>query len=240
MLSVVTWLWDDPTYRWNAHFRYGVEHVKILRAAVARNLTLEHEFVLVTDRPEGDYGPDVRVVPLWSDYRELTGWRGKGHGCWHRLKAFDELTGQRLGERFVWLDLDCVVTGNLDSLFSRTEDFVAWRDANPPTPYCGSMVMMTAGARQRVWDEFDANPDRAQARCREQRYIGTDQAWIGTCLGPGEATWGPEHGVYNFRHDLKDGTLPSNAKLVFFTGPVDPSQPELQAAHPWIKEHWRD
>jgi len=199
---------------------------------------MDHEFVLVTDQPDADYGPGVRIVSLWDDFRDLPGWRGKGHGCWHRLNAFDREVGKRLGERFVWMDLDCVVVGSLDPVFDRAEDFVAWKDSNPPTPYCGSMIMMDAGARQAVWDDFRRDPEAAQRKAR--RYIGTDQAWIGAHLGPGEATWTSADGVYNFRHDIVRRGLPTGARVVFFTGPVDPSQAQLRRDHPWIDEHWHD
>jgi hypothetical protein len=107
---------------------------------------------------------------------------------------------------------------------------------------------MKPGARSEVWTEFDRNPAVAIARAR--RYIGTDQAWIGECLGPSEETWGPEDGVYNYKHDLVRGAhakygpnatvpLPTNARLVFFTGPVDPSQRETQEQSPWVLDHWR-
>lgn len=234
MLSVVAWLWRDGEYRFNHLFEYGREHVERLFSAVNRNLSMPHENVLITDHLTRYENVD-RVVPLWSDYRDLPGWRGKGHGCWHRLKAFDRDTGLGIGKRFVWLDLDCVITGELDSLFGRTEDFVVLRDVNPPTPYCGSMVMMDAGCRQRVWDLFHVNPKAAMQRSRG--LIGTDQAWMGRILKD-EATWGPDDGVYNFRHDMREGPLPDNARIVFFTGPRDPSQRELQKQHPWIMKHW--
>jgi len=35
------------------------------------------------------------------------------------------------------------------------------------------------------------------------------------------------------------GKLPDNARIIFFNGSYDPSQPELQAECPWVKEHWR-
>lgn len=237
MIRVVTFLWTDPTYRWNSHFIYGADHVRRLFAAVDRNLTMPHENVLITDRPDGDYGRNVRVVPLWDDYRDLPGWRGVGRGCWTRLRAFSPEMADFIGPRFVWLDLDCVITGGLDVLLDRPEEFVAWRDVHPSTPYCGSMMMMTAGARAQVWDEFRA--DHRAAMKRAQGMIGTDQAWIGTCLGRGEATWGPEHGVYNYRVEVSGrANLPANARLVFFTGPNDPSMPQIQAKHPWIGQHW--
>lgn len=234
MISVVAWLWHDSEYRFNHLFQYGRQHVEKLFAAVNENLSLPHENVLITDSP-GDYANVDRIVPLWSDYRHLPGWRGQGHGCWHRLKAFDRETGLQLGKRFVWLDLDCVITGSLDPLFDRPEDFVAWKDSNPPTPYCGSMMMMDAGARQSVWDEF--NRDHEAAMLKAKGLIGTDQAWIGRHLGEAEATWGPEDGVCNYKFDIvrrHNGQLPSNARIVFFTGACDPSQPELQEKHEWL------
>lgn len=233
MLRVVAWLWHDSDYRFNYLFKYGREHVERLFASVNRNLTLEHENVLITDHIT-EYANVDRVIPLWQDFRHLPGWRGKGHGCWHRLKAFDRDTALEIGERFVWLDIDCVITGELDSVFSRTEDFVALRDANPPTPYCGSMIMMDAGCRQRVWDEFNADPDAAMKKARG--LIGTDQAWMGRMLKD-EAVWDTSHGVYNFRHDMGE-TLPKDARIVFFTGPRDPSQTALQKQHPWIIRYW--
>lgn len=239
MLTVFAWLWDDPLYRWNKHFRYGPEHVRVLRASVARHLRMPHEFLLITDRPDDDYGPGVRTMRLWDDFRGLPGWRSNGGGCWHRLKAFDRKVGRRIGARFVWLDLDCVITGPLDPLFDRPEPFVTLENANPPTLYCGSMMMMTPGARQEVWDDFAASPAGAMSLCQRKKLIGTDQAWITARLGPGEPTWGMRDGVYNFRHQMKDGPLPRDARIVFFTGPIDPSQPELQREHGWIGEHWR-
>lgn len=237
MIRVVTFLWNDPTYRWNPYFRYGEDHVRRLFASVDRNLSLPHENVLITDRPDIDYGANVRVVRLWDDYRHLPGWRGVGHGCWVRLKAFAPEMAQIIGPRFVWMDLDCVITGNMDPLLARPELFVAWKDVHPSTPYCGSMMMMDAGARAKVWTEFHADPERAMRLAKP--FIGTDQAWISACLGPREATWGPADGVYNFRAEVKQASLPRNARIVFFTGKHDPSMPELQRQHPWIAEHWR-
>jgi len=249
MIAVVTFLWSDPTYRWNHLFTYRAEHVEKLFASIDRHLSLPHENVLVTDvgHLADSWAHVDRVVPMWDDHRNLPGWRGKGRGCYPRLKAFDPDVGQQLAgdaEHFVWFDLDCVITGDLDPLFEDVPSFKAWRDANPPTPYCGSMIAMRPGARTRVWTLFNRNPHDAIARARH--YIGTDQAWIGHCLGLNEATWGTEDGVYNFRHDLvrqssdvHEIALPDNARLVFFTGPVDPSQKETQEQCPWISEHWR-
>jgi hypothetical protein len=240
MLQVVTFLWNDPKYRWNATYRLEHTHVRRLFGGVSRYLKIPHETVLVTDTPEAIdpvYCHADRVIKLWPDLREYG-------GCYTRLRAFAKDMREIIGQRFVWLDLDAVITGPLDTLFNRPEPFIAWKDVHPPTPYCGSMVMMNAGARAHVWEQARRIiPMRVTAPGQwcHRRYIGTDQAFIGQALGRGEATWTPADGVYNWRAEIvrkHNGALPDNARIVFFTGPSDPSMASVRATSPWITEHW--
>ena len=236
-LTVVSWLWHDPQFRFRDRVTYGPEHVNVLRSMVRRNLSLPHEFVCITDDPAG-LDPDIRVIPLWDDLRNLG-------GCYTRLKAFAPEMAEIIGPRFVWIDIDCVVTGSLDPLFSRTEDFVIWANGIGD-PYCGSMVMMTAGARPQVWTEFD--PIASPRASRDLGYIGTDQGWISACLGTEEATWTAADGVLSRIHVMGGGLPgrarrmgrardPKDARIVFFHGPYDPQK--LRETIPWIAEHWR-
>lgn len=248
MLTVACWLWRDEHYRWNNLFRYGPDHVNRLRNMVERHLAMDHEFVCVTDDPEG-IDPDIRIVPIWRDRYGLG-------GCYRRLEAFSLERGLQIGRRFVWFDLDCVIVGDITPLLDRPEPFVAWRPQYGPTPYCGSMMMMDAGAREQVWRDF--NPGSSPLEGKKRGYVGTDQAWVSVRI-PGEAVWTPEDGIYNFFGHLLPksrlpgraarrgyklngrpyGSLPDDARIVFFTGPRDPSQPTIQALSPWIVEHWR-
>lgn len=227
-LAICTFLWDDNDYRWKDKYTYGVEHVEKLGRSLKRHLTVPYEYVLVTDySPELFSEPD-RVVPLWDDNRDMG-------GCYVRLKAFDKATGEQLGKRFMWLDLDIVITSNIDHLVDHDYDFWSWVDPNPPTPYCGSLIGMKAGARQKVWDKFDRENSKRAAK----HYIGTDQAWIAHCLGRTEKKFGQEDGVYSYKKHIskkhKDGTLPSNCCMVVFHGAVDPSTEQ----DIWINEHWQ-
>lgn len=237
MLTVCCWLWRDENYRFNHLFRYGPDHVNTLAAMVRRNLNMDYEFACITDDPAG-LDPGIRVIPLWDDLREMG-------GCYTRMKAFAPEMADIIGPRFVWMDVDCIVTGDLTPLFDRPEDFVIWGHDVGATPYCGSMVMMTAGSRREVWDEFD--PVTSKAAGKALRYVGTDQAWIAARL-PGEATWTTADGVlsrYNvgirgkMEKPAMNPHLPPDARVVFLHGPYDPSQPKLQARHPWIAEHYR-
>lgn len=212
MLKIVTFLWRDPEYRFAG--RYGPDHVNRLRAGVERGLKRPHEFISVTDDPTG-IDDRVKVVPLWNDARHLG-------GTWVRVKLFAPEMRDILGERFVLMDLDCVVTGDLTPLFDTDADFVTTRSKHRKTEYNTGFFILTAGSRAEVWDRFD--PATSPARCDEAGAIGWEQAWVSLVLGPGERTWGPEDGVLNYRYDvLEGGRDPEDARVVFFPGNYDPS-----------------
>ena len=146
--------------------------------------------------------------------------------------------GTVFGRRFVSMDLDLVIKGDLRPLFDRADDFVIYGDTNPRTFYNGSLFLMTAGARPQVWTTFDRiESPRAAHRAG---HFGSDQGWISYCLGPKEAKWTAADGVYSFKNDLlKTGKLPTDARVVVFHGEQDPWAPRVQQAHAWVVEHYR-
>lgn len=248
VISVVTFKWR-PTGRYRSEF--SAEQVNILRRMVARHYSDSHQFICVTDDPTG-LDPEVKVVPLWDDYAEIpnpsfTG----GPSCYRRLKVFSRGIGEVLGERFVCLDLDMLITGDLRPLLNRTEDFIAWKNPNPLWPYNGSMFMLTAGTRPEVWESFD--PETSPAISHAAKCKGSDQGWMSYVLGKGEATWGPEDGVWSYQDEIVGrrrilrgrfinpgvGMLPKNAKVIVFHGPVDPWSRAARVLTPWVKEHYR-
>lgn len=236
MLRVVCFKW-----RTAAGYRstFGPAQVLTLRSMVARHYRAPHEFVCITDDACGIDG-DIRVIPLWGDHAEVPNpWRVGNPSCYRRLKLFSREARELIGERFVVLDLDAVLCGDLRPLWDRAEDFVIWGDTARGTPYNGSMWLLKAGARPQVWERFD--PRRSPLATRQANLIGSDQAWIGLCLGPHERKWTAADGVYSFRNELqarKPPRLPANARAVFFHGNFDPWMPAVQRAHPWIREHY--
>lgn len=234
MISVVCFKWHAEAYR----SKFTGQHVNILRNMVARHYPEPHRFICITDDAEGiDAG--IEVVPLWHDHAHIPNpsFRG-GPSCYRRLKVFSREFEQIAGPRFVCIDLDVVIMGDLRPLLNRTEPFIAWRDPGGIWPYNGSMVMMTAGARSQVWDEFDpiTSPQEAHAaRCK-----GSDQGWMSYKLRPGEATWRTEDGVLSYHLDLDKGKAepPPGARVVMFHGKPDPWDDEAQV-HRWIREHYR-
>ncbi len=237
LLTFVCWKWKpQPGYR----SQFTATHVNVLAAMIARHYRRPHRVICVTDDAEG-IDQAIGIETLWPDHGRLQSPHGpKNPSCYRRLKIFSAEARRMFGERFVSLDLDCVITGDLVPLFERREDIVLWGDTNPHTYYNGGLLLMSAGAREQVWTGFDPATSPAQARKLGQ--FGSDQAWIGACLGPDEARWTRKDGVYSYRMHVarppSRGRLPAGARIVLFHGAVDPWSPEAQRLG-WVREHWR-
>lgn len=233
MITVCCFKWAKPGYR----STFTAEHVLVLRNMVARHYQKPHRFVCITDDARGL--ESIETVKLWDDYKDIPSPHG-GHNpsCYRRLKLFSRDIGSVLGQRFVTVDLDTVITGNMSPLWDRTEDFIIWGETNPKSFYNGSMFMLTAGSRAQVWEDFD--PVKSPRMALKAGRFGSDQGWISHRLGRGEATWGRTDGVYSFRVHIQPfgGSLPNGARIVFFHGKEDPWGYKAQQ-YPWIREHWR-
>jgi hypothetical protein len=236
VLTFVCWRWREAVgYR----SKFAPETVYALREMIRRHYAPAHRFVCVTDRPEEL--PGVETVRLWDDCARIPSPIGHSYpSCYRRLKLFAPDAGEIFGERVVSVDLDVVVTGDLEPLFDRPEDFVIWGESDFPrtTPYCGSLWMLRTGTRPQAWTEFDpkTSPKTAwKAGCR-----GSDQGWLAYKLGTREATWGKRDGIYSWRKDLaklKDRALPAGARMVIFHGKQDPwTYPAQQVA--WVRQYY--
>ena len=239
MISVVAFKWNRSTEGMqlpSSIAQYGPEHVNILYHSVQRNTTVPHRFICVTDDARGLH-PDIEVVDLW-DYCRYLG------GCYNRLYIFSSGVEDLFGHRFIAIDLDCVVTSNIDHILNRTEDFVINEyniQANNHAThqyYNGGIIMMNAGARDEIWKEFDPSttPELLQPRKDRTELVGSDQAWISHRLGPGEATFTKRDGVYDYRKLDDRKILPHDAAIVMFAGKRDPMTEYKRS--PWVAEHW--
>jgi len=196
-LRVVTWLWGAPK---GAKVSFGADQVNTLLSMVDRHYRLPYEMVCVTDDSKGIDGA-VRTLKLPNDYAHLEHPQlGQGHStCYRRLQMFAPEMADILAPRFVSVDLDVVVMGDLEPLWKRKEEYVGWSPGFFWSPYNGSMTLMTAGSRRQVWDKFRANPGKVTGEAAAQGLVGTDQAVVAHVLGPGQPVWTDQDGVWAFR-----------------------------------------
>ncbi len=226
----MTWLWRQPLGRTD----YTADHVNVWAAMVRRHLTIPHRLACVTDM-SGGIEAGVEIIPPPRDFEAETipTWGPDRPQCLRRLALFRPDAARLFGERFVSMDMDCVVAGSLDPLFDRPEDIVLY--ASPPStaieprPYNGSMVLMNAGARPQVFERFTSEG----AIEAGARYAGSDQAWISHVLGAGEATWSEDDGVYWWGR----WSEAAPARLMFFPG--QPKPWDLLHRHSWVAANYR-
>lgn len=232
----VTFKWrPKPGYR--SHF--GAEQVNTLWSMLGRNYDGPCRLTCITDDAAG-ISREVRVIPLWEFGAKLESPHGAGNpSCYRRLPIYGEKGRELIGPRFMTWDLDVLICRNINPIVDVPEDFRIWGDTAKGTPYNGSLMLQTACARRKVWDEFD--PVESPKRGRALGYIGSDQAWIAACLGPNERKWTRADGVYSYRNEIArigTGLLPTDARIVVFHGFYDPWHPTMRAKHPWVRRHY--
>lgn len=215
MLTVVSWLWVQPEGRTT----YKAEHVWIWADMVSRNLAMPHRLLCVTS--ETDLPPNVERIDPPGEFEDVQPkWGPRKPNCFRRLVMFRRDAAKTFGQRFVSIDLDVVIGGQLDPLFDRSEDLVLFKGTSPKRPYNGSMMLIRAGCRPQVYEDFD----QAGADASGEAFHGSDQAWLAHKLGWNEATWDESDGVHYFK--AGGWSNRKQPRVVFFPGP-----PRLK---PWV------
>jgi hypothetical protein len=234
-LFVCSWLWGT---KWKAAY------AQRLFAALERNIAQDYRSVLITDQTSvTSVGADI-VLPIEDADRSLL----SQPGCLVRMRMFDPAFQARIGavpgDRIVNIDVDAVVTGALDPLFDRHDEFTILQRVNQtnPCPFNGSLWMLRAGRRHDVFTDFSFEAYRA--RRVPVHAIPDDQGWLHHKF-PNAAAWTAADGVYAFKKigwpgitrigdDQYRHALPGNARVVAFPG-RDPGRYQWLG---WVRQHW--
>lgn len=219
---------------------YSYDYVNKLYSSILRNTTVPFHFHCFTENTAG-IDPNVITHPL--PHNGLDGW-------WNKLYLFSNEMPIR--GRIFFVDLDTLITGNVDNLLSVTEGFVVLRDffhglANGVhAESIGSGLMSyDAGTYDFMWKKFIDNPKKAIQQIRphgDQRYIqnSLDNFLYWQDLYPNQ--------VVSFKVHCNNG-LAKDARIVCYHG--KPSIPEsintrTRVPHfdiqpqPWVEDHWKE
>lgn len=219
--------------------RYGPEFANRLYSAVARNMNEAFRFLCFTDDPQGlDKNIETFPLPQIKLPSEIAS------TPWRKLSLWQcPLADITSGDVLV-LDLDLVITGSLKPFF----DFM-------PGEYCvienwtqagknignTSVFRIPIGRYEKVYSQFNNAPETVLSSFRiEQQYISHTIS---------EQKFWPASWCLSFKHSLlpafpfnwfKTPNLPSDAKVIAFTGHPDPD--EARDGHwpaPWYKRHYK-
>lgn len=214
--------------------KYDADYVNKLFCGVRRNTTVDFTFHCFTDDSEGLH-EDIVAHPL--PHTNVSGW-------WQKLYMFsDEIN---IEGRMLFLDLDTLITGNIDHYITQTAGFIVLRDLWAGGINVGSAIMsFEVGKHKQIWDTFIADPTAAINLLRPHG----DQKWIQR-HEPNRMYWQdlcPKE-IMSFKSDCRGG-LPANAKIVCYHGA--PSIPESihETTHvqrfvipptAWVKDYWKN
>lgn len=236
-VTVVSWLWGSGSYR----HKFTAQHANALEAMVRHHYDGDIRFVTITDDPRGITG---ETFPLWDDCNNLVNASGAQlPSCYRRLRLFDREINKHFGDRICSIDLDTVITGNLNDILDRTEPFVGWhqKGQNHDRVYNGSLWIFDAEKYQFMWDDFD--PKKSPQIAHNAGYNGSDQSWISYKLAGKEAAWTEADGVHSWPREVrhrKDKSLPEGAKVIMFHGSNKPWDKKARDESPWMKNWWGD
>lgn len=203
--------------------KYPARYVNILYASVARNITGPFRFICMTD-DANDLQQGIEVHPIPELGCQIP---PEVPGIWRKTVLWSPgLCG--LNGPALFIDLDVVITGNLDAFFEygRPEDVLLARNPVKFTERLGqsSIFRFPVGGHTYMLDNLRSDPAGVSRKYRfEQRYTTR-------CIRGGIKFW-PKGWVAHFRfHCLgswvlryfRPARLPDSAKVVIFPGHPNP------------------
>lgn len=235
--SVVVWKWRDKLHERGSDFK--AEYYNILYSMLARNITVPWRMVCVTDDTNG-LRPEIQAVPDLTNMSHARSPHGEAFpSCYRRLWNFSPEAKAILGDRILAMDVDVIITGNIDHLLTREEDFVGWTDPQFKwNKIAGGLYFHRTGTLPHIWTEFD--PVRSPAVTKQAGCFGSDQGWLSYKLFPPRASFGRKEGVYYLKWLHNDNTPPpEHVRIVSTPGEMKPWLHQTHKRFKWISEYWK-
>jgi hypothetical protein len=199
--------------------KYPVAYVRKLRDSVRKHLTIPHEFVCVTSDPR----VEALGIKCLSPLLPYEGW-------WQKVGYFVPNMFEQYVGPVLALDIDVVVTGNLDRAFNLQvpqHGLVMIENFGPNKPHCAhnsSAMLFIAGDCNDIAEEF--KPEYMQHLHGDQCYIWRKK--------DGRIDNFPKGLFRSYKYECMAAPPPPSTAVVVFHGEPNPHQVKAR----WIHEHW--
>jgi hypothetical protein len=220
--------------------KYGPDYVNVLFNMVKRNLSIDFRFVCFTDNKTGIENV-IQTYPL--PYPGLSGW-------WNKIALFR--SGLPIAGTVLFLDLDVVIIGNIDSFFKyEPNKFIMLEDLSQRLDgatslrriarrvlnrirgvsiFCSGVFRFETNNSYFIWEKYLKYREEI-----EKKYHG-DQDWISECVRNVTKIW-PEKWVMSYKWEIagdfdknnpptyyrpRTKLIPKDCSIVVFHGKPDP------------------
>ncbi len=239
--------------------RYGSEYVNRLYHGVKRNLQLPFRFLCLTENTQG-IEPQVETHPLpQTPFDEAAFDAKRGGETWRKIGLFQPGLANLRGD-ILFLDLDLVITGNLDDLFTYRpgkfciiHDWLEKRRAWMPGRH--GLVGNTSVFRYNlehhacVYTDFEKN----QRSILDQFRI--EQQYVSHALADQMEFW-PSKWIQSFKRNclpmfplnlMRQPFKPTGSRILVFHGRPFPDQAieghqgglfRSSRPAPWLRDYW--
>lgn len=179
---------------------YRAEHVQQLAIEVDENLTVDHQFICLSDI-------DVPGVECIKMLRNWPGW-------WSKIELFEVF------KQAFYLDLDTRLVGNIDEMVTYAHEFTMLRDFGRPTsPASG--LMAWNGNYGGIALQFAADPLRLMKKCTTWDCWG-DQGFIAQHVKPQFFQDLFRNQVVSYKLDVMKKGVEDQNRIVCFHGKPRP------------------
>lgn len=215
MKNIICMKWGD---------KFGPEYVNRLYNMVQENLTLEHRFICFTDNTEGlIQGIETRPLP------EVTLENGLPERGWKKLGVFSNQLSDLSGTA-LFLDLDTIITGNINQFFEVEGEFLIIKDWDFKNDIIGnsSVFRFEIGTHFDILENFCQNGEEIRTKYRNE------QAYLSYAIyEKGLLSYWPSNWCVSFKRNclqpfplnyFLEPKLPENTKILIFHGRPTPEQ----------------
>jgi hypothetical protein len=198
VLNIVCYWWGDWAGFW------GPLYVNKLYAALKRNSSVPFNFYCFTDAPQAL--PAVDTIYFKPDLK----WNLNKYVCFY--------PEYNLKGRVLLIDLDVLITGNINHILDFDEDFITCEGAYQKGRAGGSLVGTNVDRGRELLQKILDKKEKV-----EKETSGSERFFIRNYVKNCHF-WQPNYGgIYSFKVDCKKG-LPDDACLVRFHGKPRPHE----------------
>lgn len=220
---------------------YGAEYVNRLYNMVERNVTGPFRLVCLTESSDG-INPAVECFPC----PEIDLPPHIRNGGWRKVNLWaPQVDGLAEGSQALFLDLDIVITKNIDCFFEEPGDFLVCRNWTQMDKRIGntSVYRFTVGSHPYLLSNLVEQQDEMLSR------YPNSQTYISNEINAGSMTFWPDDWCCSFKvHCVPKGikrwfvepALPAGSRIVAFPGSPNPH--DAAAGHwpsPWFKRIYK-